>query len=181
LFFHLLFPWSDFYHNHGIGLGRGQGEACNVPPSRGQPRGIGLRVRRHSQDRLHACTIKPKKKETTPFQAVPHLSPPQPSSPHRLSPTPLVRRWQKVDRHLKRLLGSVKMRNVSVGRMRLVKVSYLHNSTPNTQPHSGGAPRTPQPLRLSTSDKALLPILLKAEESELDSEGLLSGVEGHDF
>jgi hypothetical protein len=44
----------------GTGLGGGQGEACNVPPSRGQRRGNGLRVRRHSLDRLHASMTKQK-------------------------------------------------------------------------------------------------------------------------
>jgi hypothetical protein len=46
---------------HGIGTGGWQREACNEPPSRGQRRGKGQNVRRHSLDRLHASMKKQKK------------------------------------------------------------------------------------------------------------------------
>jgi hypothetical protein len=61
--FHLPFLLSfPFYYLHGTGPGGWQREACNEPPSRGQRRGKGQNVRRHSLDRLHASMIKQKKR-----------------------------------------------------------------------------------------------------------------------
>ena len=48
----------------GTGLGGGQRKACNVPPPRGQRRGNGQNVRRHSLDRLHASMLKQKNKRS---------------------------------------------------------------------------------------------------------------------
>jgi hypothetical protein len=76
----------------GTGLGGGERKACNMPPLRGQQRGNGQKVRRHSLDWLNASMVK--RKNSSSFRSFKPPTPaprsgrlPQPDqgsfSPHR--------------------------------------------------------------------------------------------------